>query len=312
MATLARVTTDPFEALAAGDVLLAFVPPSDQSAYAEVLLPLVEPRHILVMLPGNLGSLAHAKWLRDRGHGAGGLPTIVESDTTPCVCRRLGPQHLHIDGVVPHVGFGVFPACRTTSVLAALAPLFPGARKHPHVLAAALGALDPIVRPPCVLLNAGRIEDPLAEFCLYREGLSPGVVRVIEALDGERLAIAAALGLDPLPAARALHAFGLGPSGDLWATLHGSIMLAETRGPESLRESRLADDVTFGLRSWVELGEQLGVSTPVCRMLVTLCDVATGVDSWRTGRSLDDLGIAGMTPVTLAHYLETGSDDETV
>ena len=63
-------------------------------------------------------------------------------------------------------------------------------------LACGLSALNPVVHPPGVLLNAGRIERSRGEFYFYDEGVTPGVVRAIMALDAERRAVAAALGHD--------------------------------------------------------------------------------------------------------------------
>ena len=50
------------------------------------------------------------------------------------------------------------------------------------------------MHPPGVLLNAGRIERSRGEFYFYDEGVTPGVVDAIMALDAERRAVAAALG----------------------------------------------------------------------------------------------------------------------
>src|SRR5262249_43535836 len=160
--------------------------------------------------------------LREHGLVPGdGGPVLAESDTAPYVCRKLGPDHAHIWGVVPGLGVGVFPAAHTERVLARLSPLFPGSRPYPHALAAGLGAMHPIVHPRGVLLNAGRIEYSRGEFYFYEEGVTPGVVRAIEALDAERRAIGRALGVDLLPVAAAFHAAGFGPQGDLWATING-------------------------------------------------------------------------------------------
>ena len=307
VATLAAVTTDAREALAAGDVLLAPVPSYAHAPFAELLLPHLSGEHVLALLPGNLGSLAFAKRLRERGAVLGDTgPVVAESDTAPYVCRKLGPDHAHIWGVVPGLGVGVFPSARTERVLAALEPLFPGARAYPHALAAGLGAMNPIVHPPGVLMNAGRIEYSRGEFYFYEEGVTPGVVRAIEALDAERRAIGAALGLQLLPVADGFHAAGFGPRGDLWAAINGSRMLTQLKAPGSLQTRWLTEDVPYGLRTWAELGEHLGVATPVARALVTLADAVMGSNSWRSGRSLADLGLAGLTRAELADYLATG------
>ncbi len=306
-ATLAAVTTDAAEALAAGRVLLAPVPSYAHRAFGELLVPHLRPDHLLALLPGNLGSLAFARWLRERGQAAGANgPLLCESDTAPYVCRKVEPDHAHIWGVVSGMGIGVLPAARTEEAMAALAPLFPGLRAYPNALAAGLGAMNPIVHPPGVLLNAGRIEYSRGEFYFYEEGVTPGVVRVIEALDAERRALARALGLELLPVAEAFWTAGFGPKGDLWATINGSRMLTQLKAPGSLQTRWLSEDVPYGLRTWVELGEQLGVAMPLARALVTLGDAVMGSNSWRAGRSLAELGIEGLERVALERYLWSG------
>jgi opine dehydrogenase len=309
VATLAATTSDPFEAMAAGDVLVTCASMHDQAVLNDLLLPLVEPRHTLVLLPGGTSSLAHAKWLRDRGRDAGGLPTLVEGDTPPVVGHLSGPDRIHLSAIVANPGFGVFPACRTAAAMATLQELFPGARAHAHVVAAALAAVAPFLRAPTLLMNAAAVARPGAAFALFEDGFTPGVARVAEALDAERLALAAALGLDLPTAAEALCAWGLGPRGDLWAAVNGSFAFTHTTDAEATPADRLADDVDYCLRPWVELAGQLGVPSPVARSLVGLYDVATGPECRQTGWSLDDLGIAGMTAAALGRFLDTGNDE---
>jgi opine dehydrogenase len=80
-------------------------------------------------------------------------------------------------------------------------------------------------------------------------------------------------------------------------------MLTQLRAPGSLQTRWLSEDVPYGLRTWAELGEQAGVPMPVARALVTLGDQVMGVDSWRAGRSLAHLGIAGLSHADLENYL---------
>src|SRR5687768_886566 len=301
VATLAAVTTDPAEALAAGDILLASVPSYAHAAFAETLAPHLRPRHLLALLPGNLGTLAFARRLRTSGT----VPLLAESDTAPYVCRKTAPDTATIWGVVPAMGIGVFPAARSAEAVERLAPYFPGLQPYPHALAAGLGAMNPIVHPPGVLMNAGRVEYSRGDFYFYEEGVTPGVVRVIEALDAERRNLGAAFGLSLLPVAEAFHAAGFGPQGDLWAAINGSRMLTQLRAPGSLQTRWLAEDVPYGLRTWVELGRAMNVAMPVAEALVTLADQVMRIDSWSTGRSLAHLGIDGFDRARLERYLAT-------
>ncbi len=302
----AGVTTDAFEALAAGDVVVTCAPPHAQQAFADAVLPLVEPRHLLVLPAGGLGSLACAKWLRDRGRWE--LPTFAESDTMPVLGDLEGPARLRVDAVASRLGFGVFPAERTAAARDPLVDLFPGARAHVHVLAAALAGVERFVRAPALVMNAGASERGGPPASLLADGFTREVARVAEALDGERCALARALGLDLPPAAEALCERGLSPGGDLWAAVHGSFALTRPPAAGVVPADLQADDVSFGVRLWVELGGALDVPMPVAGALLTLHDAARPSTGW-AGRTLEDLGLAGLSGDALQRFLTTGTGE---
>lgn len=299
-ATLGAVTTETDEALAWSDVLLCSVPSYAHAAFAEQLVPHLRDGHILALLPGNLGTLAFAKSLRVAGRSG---VTLVESDTAPSVCRKNGPDRAVIWGAVPALGIGVYPTSRTTTAQAVLEPFFPGVRTYPHVLAAGLSALNPIVHPPGVLLNAGRIERSRGEFWFYEEGVTPAVVAAIEALDQERLAIGAAYGLDLLPVAEGFAQAGFGPAGDLWSVINGSRMLTALRAPGTINTRWLTEDVPFGLATWAALAAVAGVPTPLLEAIVTLASAVLGIDCRAAARTLADLGLDGMTPAEIVAHV---------
>jgi opine dehydrogenase len=218
----------------------------------------------------------------------------------------VAPAAAHIWGVVSDLGVGAFPAERADHVCALLNEFFPGVRPYPHVAACGLAALNPVVHPAGVLLNAGRIEYARGEFYFYEEGVTPAACRLIEAVDAERRAVARALGLDLLPVADAFHAAGFGPKGDLWATINGSRMLTQLRAPGSLDSRWLTEDVPYGLAAWALVGEQYGVATPTLRALVAVASAATGTDFWQAARTPRDLGIAGLDKAALLEYLRRG------
>ncbi len=296
-ARLAAVTTDPAEALAWSDVLLCPVPSYAHDPFLDQLLPHLRPGHLLALLPGNLGTLAVARRLREAGiEGV----VLAEADTAPCVCRKSGPDRAVIWGEVSGLGIGVLPATRTEEVLAILDALFPGATAYPSVLAAGLSAPNPIVHPPGVLLNAGRIERSRGEFWFYEEGVTPAVVAAIESIYAERLALGVTLGLELTPVAAAFHRAGFGPAGDLWATINGSRMLTALRAPGTLATRWLTEDVPYGLATWALLAAQVGVPTPVTDAVVTVASAVLATDFRARARTPADLGLAGLSPAAMA------------
>src|SRR5215217_6133962 len=100
-ATLAGLTTDPAEALAWSETLVCSVPSYAHQPFIEQLAPHLRPGHILALLPGNLGTMAFARALREAGITG---VILAEGDTAPYVCRKIGPDRAVIWGAVAGLG----------------------------------------------------------------------------------------------------------------------------------------------------------------------------------------------------------------
>ena len=314
------LTTD-FEEGLSNDLLLLIVPAYAHKPFAEVCAPHLRDGHTLVLMPGTLGTLEFAHLLWPDGRRRVDL-LLAESDTAPYVCRKLTPDGAHIWGVVSQLGIGVLPADRTQEVATQLASVFTrdgfgpvsGDSQHPSAISSysnvaecGLSAMNPVVHPPGVLMNAGRVEYSQGDFYFYEEGVMPGVCNAIYRLDAERRAIGEALGLDLLPVDEAFHQAGFGPRGDLWATINGSLMLTRLRAPGALDTRWLTEDVPYGLAAWRSLAHQLGVKTPLMEGLVELASAALKRDFWKSARTVREMGIEGMDKDALLRYLQTGT-----
>ncbi|MBM3278112.1 MAG: NAD/NADP octopine/nopaline dehydrogenase family protein [Candidatus Handelsmanbacteria bacterium] len=300
-AVLHRVTTDLGEALAEAELVLLIVPAYAHQPFAKACIPHLRPQHTVVLMPGTLGSLEWNHLLRQAG--VEGL-TLAEVDTAPYVCRKTAPDTATIWGVVKGLGLGVLSSTQTARVRALLEPLFPGVQTYPDVMACGLSAMNPVVHPAGVLMNAGRIEYSRGEFYFYEEGVSPAVARVIMQVDEERRRIGAALGYDLLPVHEAFHRAGFGPAGDLWAAIKGSWMLTRLKAPGSLESRWLTEDIPYGLAAWSRVGAQYGVKTPILHSLVELGSVVMGFDAWKEGRGVEELGLAGLDRTGLVKLLK--------
>ena len=130
------------------------------------------------------------------------------------------------------------------------------------------------------------------------------MVNVIEALDGEFLAMRAALGIaNTTPYEDYLVGQGLAPrrGADLHETLQSSLLptLRFRCGPDALDHRFVSEDVPYSLVLASSLGREVGVPTPVVDSLVTLASVASGRDYAAEGKTLagwglDGAGVAGL------------------
>jgi opine dehydrogenase len=314
---IAAITTDFGEAMRDNELILLIVPAYAHRPFAEACAPHLRRGQVVALMPGTLGTLEFARILSESGHPVEETGVVLaETDTAPYVCRKTAPDAAHIWGVVSGLGLGVFPAVETDRAAAMLGPLFTGDGKNdsppairpcPNVLACGLSAMNPVVHPAGVLMNAGRIDSSRGDFYFYEEGVTPAVCDVIYALDAERRAIGTVLGFDLLPVDQAFHAAGFGPKGDLWATINGSRMLTQLRAPGAVRTRWLTEDVPYGLAAWASLADELGVETPVMDALVKLGLVVTGLDGETVGRGARELGLAGLTPEAMLGYVSSGN-----
>ncbi len=301
---LALATHDIAEAIAGANLILIAVPALYHRVYADALAPHLKDGHHVVLLPGTLGALEFAKQIRDDSSTA--EVTISELDTLPYATRMTGPASVYVYHALPAFGLGTFPALRGDEVLAEFRCLYPQVSAFRDVLEAGLSNCNPVIHPLGVLMNAGRIEYSRGEFWYYEEGVTLSTARAMEALDAERIAIGERLGLRLPGQAQALHAVGYGPKGDLWECLKGSKGLTPIKGPTSLSNRYVTEDIPIGLVCWSQLGDLLGVPTPLMKATVEIGIAISGVNYWETGRTTARCGLTGMSAEQLVAYTRTG------
>lgn len=302
-ARLNRVTTDIAAAVAGVDVVFIPLPGFVVQTYARLLAPHLTPDQIVVFMPGTLAALE----FREAFRAAGGEPDVVAAETggLPFATRLIAPGKVRTFHIRAVCALAAMPGNAGPMVLQKLHGLYPFQLKQ-TVVETGFGHLTPLLHPAGSLLNAGRIERSHGEFYMYEEGMTPSVVRVMEAVDRERLAIGAALGAQLPTGVDMMVESGYGPRGTLWESLNGSAGLTPVKGPVDLNSRYVTEDIPFGLVAWAGMGGAVGVETPVMDALITLGSAIMGKDCRHTGRNLARMGLAGLSVPQIKAYLETG------
>jgi opine dehydrogenase len=302
-AKLNLVTTDLAAAIRDVEVIFIPLPGFTISNYAKLLAPHLTENQMVVIMPGTLAALEFRQTLR----ASGNLKDIIVAEVggLPFATRLIAPgkvQTFHIRAVC---ALAAIPGNKGPVVYEKIKGLYPFALKK-TVIETGLGHLTPLLHPAGCLLNAGRIERSHGEFYMYEEGMTPSVVRVIEALDQERLQIGKRLEIDLPTGVDMMVESAYGPRGTLWESLNGSAGLTPVKGPPSLENRYVTEDIPYGLVAWASIGDAVGVETPVMDALIALGAVIMGKDCWKEGRNLDKLGLAGMDWKQIKSYLENG------
>ena len=179
----------------AGAELVVIVGPaySTEALAADAAPHLVDGMAVLVC-PGSCGGAIAFK--HTAGLALDDERIIVgETHTLPYAVRvtDLGVINVFLK-LKTDVFLAALPRSGTDRLYDLVKDVWPAVEKAESVLQTSLQNGNPVIHPAVTLLNAGLLERTGGGFLFYEEGVTEGVGRLIEAVDNERLAIAAALG----------------------------------------------------------------------------------------------------------------------
>lgn len=298
------VAADAAALCAGADVLLVAVPVNGHRAVMDALLPhLADGQVVIVSSMSSLSALYLAEGARARGRDV----TVAAFGTTVLTARRDGDTGVRIMTRRTELGVSALPRARTAEVLALCAGLFgPGFSAHENVLASALTNINPAAHGPLALLNWTRIER--AEAWPQYHHMTEGVARVIERLDAERLALAAAFGLQVRTIERHFaQSFGTTAErlADIAAELHAK--RGGPPGPTDTGTRFLHEDVPYGLVFCSALGRVAGLPLPATDAVISMASLVTGCDFARANDLLAPLRLDGESPAGLLARVNGGA-----
>jgi opine dehydrogenase len=303
IARLNMVTSEIRQAIEDVEIIFMPLPGFTVSVYAKLLAPFLKREQMVVLMPGTLSALEFREALRANGNAT--EPIIAETGGLPFATRLIYPGRVKTFHIRSVCGLAAVPGNKGNQVYNKLKDLYPLELKE-TIVETGLGHLTPLLHPAGSLLNAGRIERSHGEFYMYEEGMTPSVVKVIEGVDRERLMIGAALGIDLPSGVDMMVESGYGPRGTLWESLNGSAGLTPVKGPDSLENRYVTEDIPYGLVAWASLGHAVGVETPVMDALIEIGGAMMGKNCRQEGRNLEKMGLAGMNLRQIKLFLETG------
>ncbi len=307
---IALATTDISAAMAGAEIVLVIVPSFAQEIMLTLAAPYLKDDQIILLLPGNFGSLEIANGLRRAGCRA--RVKLAETNSLPFACRRNESGQVAIFGVKEFIEIAAFPATDTPAVIDLLGDCFPVPLVPTrNVLATAFANFNMLVHSPAAVLNAGWIETTHGNFDFYGEGLTESVCRVVERMDGERRSIGAAFGLELIPFVEWWQRAYPTPTQS--KRLRDIILASKIhsgRGataPKNLRERYIAEDVPYLLVPMVALGNLVGIATPISEAIITLASALNETDYRSAGRNLEQMGLAGMSADQILNYVNCGA-----
>lgn len=297
-ARIKKVTTDMEEALSGAEIILVSVVASRHERIAELCVPCVEDGQTILIGPDNGGSLVFSNLFRKSGIRKDLSVAGVAGNFYPC--RLTGPAEVLVALPKSSKKIAAFPAKDTSKAITKLKDVYK-LEQGTNVLEVALSSFNIVIHLPASLLNTGAIEQSDGKYYLFRQGITPSVLRCIDAVKKEREALFEALG------------YTISPSNFLERVTKQSEfpeldLFRDLVGPTSMQHRYITEDAFVGQALMVSLGEMINVPTPVSKALISLASVINQTDYLKEGRTAEKLGISGLSINELNRFLHEGDD----
>ncbi len=309
-APVERATTELAGAIDGTDVIIVATGGNAQETVARSVAPLLRDGQIVLLIQGNTGGSLVVRRALDAA-GCRAAVDVAEMDNYPFSNWRLSPTRIRPIVKKRWLQIATFPGRRITAVFPRLAPLFPHAVAAPSVVCTGFTNANAMLHVANCVGNAGKI-DRGESYKFYAEGVTPSVARLYQAINAERVAVAAALGAS-VPTLEDWFDRVYGVRGaDLvetcrLLTTNSDGPYQATGTPTSFEHKYITEDVPVGLMPMSALGAAAGVATPAIDALITLVRAMTGKDFSGDARTLDRMGLGGMGAAEITHFVELGN-----
>jgi len=287
-----EVADDAERLCLASEVLLLALPVNGHRRVMDALLPFLRDGQTVIV--SSMASLS-ALYLHESARHAGRRITVASFGTTVLTARRESGTQVKVMTRRKAVGVSALPGTDLAQAVALCAALFgDGFFPQENTLASALANVNPQSHGPLAVFNWTRIER--AENWPQYHCMTPGVARVIEALDLERRAVARAFGIELGPIEEHFaRSFGTESTRleDIAAELHAK--RGGPPGPVRTDTRYVTEDMPYGLAFVEALGRIAGVPTPATRTIVDAASLVGGTDYRLQNDLLKPLNLAGET-----------------
>ncbi len=294
------ITTDVAAAIKGAQVVLVVVPAFAQEVYMKLLIEHGEKGQIIVFNPGKFGTLAFAKLLHDAGKREDFL--IGETSSLIYAAKTKGLGHVNIKAVKSELPFSALPASLTGQALWTLTDLYPQFSPAYNVLQTSVDAPGLIIHPISTLMNMSRIEQ-IGPYRNSHYDITPSVARIMDAVDKERMSIASILCYETYSFIETMQIMYKVKAENVYDTMYQISAHNVQMAPENLKHRYITEDIPYGLVTLASLGKMLNIPTPGIEAIVNIASMANGEDYWKSGRTMDKMGLSDKSLTGLIDYV---------
>jgi opine dehydrogenase len=290
---LNMATTAIGDAIKGVELIMVVVPAYGHRWIAEQIGPYLVDGQVIVLHPGRtLGALEFRQVLTANNITADVI--IAEAQTFIYASRASGPSQVRIFRIKNSIPVASVRAHLIPDVISKLRQFYPQFVPGDNIFKTSFENIGSVFHPALCVLNAGWIENDV-DFQFYHEGVTPSVARILEQIDKERVKVAEALGIRAITAQQWLYMAYSTTGATLFESMKKNTGYRGILAPRSLKMRYIEEDIPCSLVPMASVGNMLNVNTATINSIVHLGSAINLTDYWASGRTVENLGIAGMS-----------------
>ncbi len=280
-----QITRNIEEAFTDAEIVIILTQSIQHEEISKKILPYIQHIKGLLIVPGNLGSVFFRPHLSPDILIAEGESTIIDARIEePGIVRILFKNVRNAISFNPSssskLGFKLFSR---------LIPNYTHLRTN--IIESALNNPNLIVHTVGSIMSAARIEKSNGEFWMYKEGFTPSVWNIVESLDEEKKKVIKAYGgkaENYLDCCKFRNEESLDV--DSWEVFKNYSLNGSPKGPSSIHNRYIYEDVPNGLCLLSSLGKKADIPTPTADALTHIAMLLTNTNLYNNARTTNKLG----------------------
>lgn len=291
-ANITKITTDIEEAMYDPEYILIAAMAQRQEEFMDLMIPYLKDGQVVCFSAGNCASIILKNKIADKDVLVGEM----QGNIYPC--RMLPDGKLICAFPYKEKGMSAFPAKDNKRYIEAMNEVYP-CHAVKNVFEATLNSPNTSIHLAGSLLGIAKMET-MDDFRLYRDGITPSVVKLIAAVEEEKAGVMEKMD----------YAMGRAV-GQMEAILdyenHPELTIFRgLEGPTGINHRYITEDAYAGNSLLLSIAKEFGMNVPISEGLIAIASALNETEFYKTGRTLAYFGLTGLSPEEINRYLETG------
>ncbi|MFX0100899.1 MAG: NAD/NADP octopine/nopaline dehydrogenase family protein [Candidatus Hodarchaeota archaeon] len=283
------VTNKIFLAVKDVEIILISLPGTEHASIARKLVPHLENYQVVLLVPGfTWGAMIASNIIKAEQPE---LDIYVgETQTSLFTASITSDSCVRIPAIHEKGRFCFFPPVDNMHVDYMISGLFPGIIVKDDIRITSLLCLDAMLYPPVALVNLGSW-DLEGGVTLFKDGITPDVVKIVKKIDEERLDLIELLGMKRKPITEWFEESLDIKNCDYYSMFEALERLDPRRFSSGGLKNRVVEEIECGLIPLKSIAIHLGRSTPTIDSILNIASTACEKDFMQSGRTIESVQV---------------------